>query len=1093
MHELICAIFRVNHVQPEVVDSVCDRISGNALWCIELAQTMLHRGVLKVYNGACNLAIALEEIDTIGLPNSLQAHMAMQLEEVSTDCAACLKAASVMGLQFPAVVLSALSDDVFGSEETKEEKREALLKEALAAKLLEKVSTSNPWGKFLDNERRSGDGERSGGVYRFSTWMLQEVAYNALPFEERRQKHLAIAKWIERTLSIVLEDKAPDTHLRLWLYPMLADHWMQMTGEAAATAVSYWEGAARAALQQNQNHEAIGFGTKELRLLKERDLRGDGDKDNAIHIALVQEMLAEAYLADGKVHEAKEVILEALEVLDIAPTLSKEALRKRFRYEFKWLKRPALVKGIRSLYWRRELSSTGKWQADQVELTAAKLYEHLGRTAYLFEEMELHDFAVLRCLNLSTLLKRGTNVTLIAHANFKKRPSPAIEQLARAYAAATIVDRVSHDHRMRSRYAEYSRQLERAVSPRSDSLTLYINIMFGLSAMREPDWKRAGECLALASKAAERLNTGRRYEEAMHSLGLSQFFQGELQGMCDTYERARDVCLSRRDKLMIAKLTAGVCVPLLAFGRHNEAFEMLEPLISSLEEAREAQTSNFANCCGLLAMSHLRMGQKEMARDRAETALAVFKSAGNSALATFYGFAAAVEVLLRLLAVSESPLDYEAAKQALKGSGARDLTRAVRAGRDRAASNGEAKATLAEATPAATPAAAAPAAGESPMDKFRRASIKAGKMSLALSAVDESVTATATTEAIRAGVAPPLSRRKSLFARNTTRAALALKVDPGLDRDNLTLSVLVEALEHLERFATRHPAALPRQHLYAGWLQLILKHRPEAAVLMHSGVLEAKRLHMPYESALLMRELGRMNADRGLLEEAYLLLEPMHARAEAGYARNELQKLPGGYDHRELQRRAKSQSTAAARGSIVPYGLLGMVVGGVSDSVRRAGSVVGGGAGAMETTPRDDPAKRLDMRKLHTQSERQESRVDSDRRDKKLQPAIGGSDRNLLAGRSAKSLAPAGLEVVALPKTTPVDLTSIEAQLSAGMARAPKQEPPASSTRDRPPSFDASGMLGQVLEAVGLAPATAPAPADREERASTASQASLQA
>ena len=42
-------------------------------------------------------------------------------------------------------------------------------------------------------------------------------------------------------------------------------------------------------------------------------------------IALTQEMLAEAYLADGKVHEAKEVILEALEVLDYAPPIGKEA------------------------------------------------------------------------------------------------------------------------------------------------------------------------------------------------------------------------------------------------------------------------------------------------------------------------------------------------------------------------------------------------------------------------------------------------------------------------------------------------------------------------------------------------------------------------------------------------------------------------------------------------------------------------------------------------------------------------------------------------------------------------------------------------
>ena len=112
MHELLCARFSVNMVQAVVVDSVCDRTSGNALYCIELANTMLQRGVLKVYNGVCNLAISLEDLDTIGLPNSLHAAMSTQLDRLSVACAACMKSASVMGMQFPAVVLSALSDDV---------------------------------------------------------------------------------------------------------------------------------------------------------------------------------------------------------------------------------------------------------------------------------------------------------------------------------------------------------------------------------------------------------------------------------------------------------------------------------------------------------------------------------------------------------------------------------------------------------------------------------------------------------------------------------------------------------------------------------------------------------------------------------------------------------------------------------------------------------------------------------------------------------------------------------------------------------------------------------------------------------------------
>ena len=140
---------------------------------------------------------------------------------------------------------------------------------------------------------------------------------------------------------------SPDTH-RACGYILCGRPLDANDGRYCVNGGGIWEGAARAALSQNQNHEAIGFGLKELRLLKEGMPLAGGPPGSNGHIetriALTQEMLAEAYLADGKVHEAKEVILEALEVLDYSPPIGKEALRKRFRYEYKWLDRPVVIK-----------------------------------------------------------------------------------------------------------------------------------------------------------------------------------------------------------------------------------------------------------------------------------------------------------------------------------------------------------------------------------------------------------------------------------------------------------------------------------------------------------------------------------------------------------------------------------------------------------------------------------------------------------------------------------------------------------------------------------------------------------------------------
>merc|ERR1719171_1443017 len=77
---------------------------------------MLQRDVLVVSNDMCKLAIPVEELSQIELPNSLQQAMVSQLDRLQPQCAACIKAASVMGMQFPAVVLGELSLQMTGTE-----------------------------------------------------------------------------------------------------------------------------------------------------------------------------------------------------------------------------------------------------------------------------------------------------------------------------------------------------------------------------------------------------------------------------------------------------------------------------------------------------------------------------------------------------------------------------------------------------------------------------------------------------------------------------------------------------------------------------------------------------------------------------------------------------------------------------------------------------------------------------------------------------------------------------------------------------------------------------------------------------------------
>ena len=61
---------------------------------------------------------------------------------------------------------------------------------------------------------------------------------------------------------------------------------------------------------------------------------------------------------------------------------------------------------------------------------------------------------------------------------------PHTEQLARAYAAACIVDRISHDGSLARRFKDYSNHWA-AKLEKPPALMLYTNMMFGLSAMQE--------------------------------------------------------------------------------------------------------------------------------------------------------------------------------------------------------------------------------------------------------------------------------------------------------------------------------------------------------------------------------------------------------------------------------------------------------------------------------------------------------------------------------------------------------------------------------------------------------------------------------
>ena len=143
--------------------------------------------------------------------------------------------------------------------------------------MVEFASEASYWTQLLAAERGgrpeapTGNGDRrtretdagNDAVYRFCSWTCREVAYHSLPFEQRRHYHLLTAKWLEAAEERMRErasvTKAADPvppGLKFWLYPMLAEHWMQLPGGGGSVhALKYLEEAARNCLETNMHHE----------------------------------------------------------------------------------------------------------------------------------------------------------------------------------------------------------------------------------------------------------------------------------------------------------------------------------------------------------------------------------------------------------------------------------------------------------------------------------------------------------------------------------------------------------------------------------------------------------------------------------------------------------------------------------------------------------------------------------------------------------------------------------------------------------------------------------------------------------------------
>jgi hypothetical protein len=282
---LVCQRLRVRSVPLQVGKIIRDKSEGHPFFAEELAYALRDTGVLMIEGEKCRLAPGFDRLEAVTLPDNLQAAITSRIDGLNPAQQLTLKVASVIGRIFAYRMLEAIHPI--------EHDKPALpvYLQALTHMRLTQIESETP-----------------DLAYIFKHAITQEVAYNLMLFSQRRQLHQSVAEWIEQSYTQDLEA----------FYPLLAYHWKQAANMPDASthkvvvqkAIDYLEKAGDQSLKNFANAEAIQFFSEVLEL-------ADIQKVDQVRLGQWYRKIGDAYLGSGRIVEAKEYIVKAMEIFGL--------------------------------------------------------------------------------------------------------------------------------------------------------------------------------------------------------------------------------------------------------------------------------------------------------------------------------------------------------------------------------------------------------------------------------------------------------------------------------------------------------------------------------------------------------------------------------------------------------------------------------------------------------------------------------------------------------------------------------------------------------------------------------------------------------
>jgi class 3 adenylate cyclase/tetratricopeptide (TPR) repeat protein len=242
--ELVAAILEGGDVVPELRELILNRAAGNPLFMEELTHTLLQNGSIQKKD---DCFVLTKDVSNVQVPDTIQGIIAARMDRLEESLKRIMQVAAVIGREFAFRILETIT-------EMKEELKSGLVNLQGLEFIYEK-------SLFPDLE------------YIFRHALVQEVAYNSLLINRRKEIHEKIGKAIEALYPNRLEE----------FCEMLAYHYSKSRN--LAKAYEYLKASAEKALRNDALFETLRFYKDAIQMLSQMPLT-DGSKGEEIELVL---------------------------------------------------------------------------------------------------------------------------------------------------------------------------------------------------------------------------------------------------------------------------------------------------------------------------------------------------------------------------------------------------------------------------------------------------------------------------------------------------------------------------------------------------------------------------------------------------------------------------------------------------------------------------------------------------------------------------------------------------------------------------------------------------------------------------------------